>query len=883
MSRYIRTLKPWPLGTPLPGDGLFVLYDPAQDDEFKVLPEQIDGKGGNLPLNDAKSGQKFYRYRTRFEADQPGADGGAVLDELDYLTICTFAHVVVERYREDPTDLTEQPHYQELVAVFDGTPNAKKGWRDGSFQGDLIGLTLIKLEDFLVPVSTVNVPLLDPEKLDNVAGTTVHYAINSQERLFITANDGGPFPAPVDESGTGDWIPYARQVPPMAQSQAYDLSYARYVANRYPDAVVAGRMYLIKGPWDDGAADQVVSVVGVAGGFATTGTLLAGGVLSAVDVNVAAGTTAPAGGVSSFAQLQGQPRDNTALAAELDKIKLKAPQVTVAQMRNLMVFAKLDEGTPYILTDHQLTHAIPGTSDTWTGPVEPLVVYAASTSTLAVQGLSLLYPQDIIYYSITGSNYMPGTTKGYIFRRIDTLYGNDLPIDFRGVGFRRWFENFPKADHEGRTGGYTSATNNGGAYQDFPMFGFYFKCRNNVWSGLEKSVLGSDADYPIFNSINFVSDNQSRIVNSRLTNSKMLRVTLAGGTWFKELYLDNSGLYDVKAPHYQDINFFSGSLKDSTVIGRTIEGNEVGFSIDTSSITNEVIAGKKYIKGAEYAPGGAGAHTPPIFVAQDLAAYTLTVRPGLNYRYTELEASLNIATVTPTAVTAAMVQADGSIVLNTGAVDRAAGTVGVRARLAGGRAASAWTTNPQPFTAAATSPKPVNGLEFNTDGETAQRMSFAVPAEPAWGISVWFKRRTAWAESAYFFDARGAVSADVYVLDSNGVGVTITPGGSSALPGANLRYLNTGQFIRLFINGTGPVSAGVLQFFERYTGGEPMLEIELSDLRFYGRNFTAAEMADSTSASTDGLLRRYALESTSTGSVAQDLSGSNVNGTLTGF
>ena len=1006
--------------------------------EFRVPLSRLPGaEGADLPTNSAKSGQKFYRYRTRAEADQPGADGGAVLEELDYLTICTYAHVVVERYREDPTDLTEVPHYQELVAVYDGTPDAKKGCRDGSFEGDLIGLTLIKLEDFLVPVSTVNVPLLDPEKLDNVAGVTVHYPVNGQELLFLTANNGGPFAAPTDSSGTNNWIPQARQVPPTALSQAYDLPYARYVASGYSDAVVVpGRLYLIKGGWDNGAPDQVVSVEGVQGGFATTGSLLVGGVLSAVSVNVAAGTTAPLGGgaggaptwqpgkqtASALVWWQGKlyrtkqditsgqssPDGNTQyydlvsdpalLALHTQQLAALGTTVSLTYSQAVLLAGqnKLDVTRLYALT-YTPRHTIAGTSDVHIGQPETLLLRARSSSAFNQMGLSQTYG-DTVWYDPTNSGRLPGSTEGAVIRRFDALYNNDLEIDFRNVVFRRWLVDLAVPDFNGATTAYVSAVDNGRPYRDYPILGYYFKCRNNRWTGFAQTRIAQSATISIFDYLNFVSinDEDSRTLNTQFTNAVVRGVTVHSGAWIDGLKIENGQLLDSYAVRVAQRTFFGGTISNSTISGKVVTTEETGFTVIRSALTIQPLAGTTYIDSQPYGGGGGGstiftgtyqapttgeqtitkagatwfgsvgistvggrsislapgpqvaggpapgytfvagqltildaagvqandvityeyatgavsggtasvktvngvgpdaagnvtvptsggAHAQPIFVSQDAAAYKLTVRPAENYRYTELEASLNIATVTPTAIAASMVQPDGSIVLNTGAVDRAAGTVGVRARLAGGRAASPWTTNPQAYVAAATSPKPTAGLDFNSDGVTNQRMAIPLPALAEWGMSVWFKRRTAWAESAYFFDARGGVSSDVYVLDSLGAGVTITPGGSSALPGANLRYLNTGQFIRLFINGTGPVSAGTLQFFERFTGGEPLLEIELSDLRFYGRNFTAAEMADSTSASSDGLIRRYALDSTTTGSVLVDISGANVNGSLSGF
>lgn len=78
-------------------------------------------------------------------------------------------------------------------------------------------------------------------------------------------------------------------------------------------------------------------------------------------------------------------------------------------------------------------------SHLYTADVEVLIVFAITTTELAPEAYSETYPQDILYYSFTNDQaVVPGCTKGYIYRRIDTLQNNDFPFDFRNVKFRRW-------------------------------------------------------------------------------------------------------------------------------------------------------------------------------------------------------------------------------------------------------------------------------------------------------------------------------------------------------------------------------------------------------------------------------------------------------------
>lgn len=71
--------------------------------------------------------------------------------------------------------------------------------------------------------------------------------------------------------------------------------------------------------------------------------------------------------------------------------------------------------------------------------IEPLLITAVSSTKLSVKGRSTVYGNDEIYYDIVSNQEMvPGCTKGYIYRRVDTLKNNDIGFDYRNVKFRRW-------------------------------------------------------------------------------------------------------------------------------------------------------------------------------------------------------------------------------------------------------------------------------------------------------------------------------------------------------------------------------------------------------------------------------------------------------------
>ena len=121
----------------------------------------------------------------------------------------------------------------------------------------------------------------------------------------------------------------------------------------------------------------------------------------------------------------------------------EAISLTYSELSTLVNGNTLVPGQKYLINDYQTVHIIPNTSDINTGPIEPLLVTASSTNTLEPIAYSTLFPQDIIYYNIENDqNIVSGSTtessKGYIYRRIDTIKNNDIGFDYRNVKFRRW-------------------------------------------------------------------------------------------------------------------------------------------------------------------------------------------------------------------------------------------------------------------------------------------------------------------------------------------------------------------------------------------------------------------------------------------------------------
>jgi len=113
-------------------------------------------------------------------------------------------------------------------------------------------------------------------------------------------------------------------------------------------------------------------------------------------------------------------------------------EVTYAELAALISGSDLIQGRQYLITDYRTVHTIPNTVDTNTGTLEPLIVTALSTTDLEPVAYSTTHKDDIVYYDPVNNSKVNGSTKGCIYRRIDTVNNSDIPFDWREVKFRRW-------------------------------------------------------------------------------------------------------------------------------------------------------------------------------------------------------------------------------------------------------------------------------------------------------------------------------------------------------------------------------------------------------------------------------------------------------------
>lgn len=107
-------------------------------------------------------------------------------------------------------------------------------------------------------------------------------------------------------------------------------------------------------------------------------------------------------------------------------------EITYSALFDKVLNEALIPGKKYLITDYKTDFNLNISGDYYgDAPIKPLLVTAMSDDQLEPTAIELSHPKDIIYYSINGSSYMPGSTKGCITRRIDTEKNISVPFDFR--------------------------------------------------------------------------------------------------------------------------------------------------------------------------------------------------------------------------------------------------------------------------------------------------------------------------------------------------------------------------------------------------------------------------------------------------------------------
>ena len=207
----------------------------------------------------------------------------------------------------------------------------------------------------------------------------------------------------------------------------------------------------------------------------------------------------------------------------IEKKIFTATSVTYLQLKKLLDSSSLVPNSKYLITDFQTLHIIPNTTEkndtNKVIPVENLLLTATSNNTFEPIVTSLQYPDDIIYYDITGN-----MSKTY-----DDI---DLPTDHKGWIWKRTAGNIT-AHHD-------------------------FVCVHRTWHAdwSPFTLHPSDTDVPMLS-------NTSITAGTHSTNESAITVTTNGN------YTDTFPYYD-KARPIDIINSRHkgefGRLKDNVVL-----------------------------------------------------------------------------------------------------------------------------------------------------------------------------------------------------------------------------------------------------------------------------------------------------------------------------
>ena len=167
-------------------------------------------------------------------------------------------------------------------------------------------------------------------------------------------------------------------------------------------------------------------------------------------------------------------------------------EVTYNELVNLKNTSSLVKGQNYLLTDYMTTYTQPVTRVTKnSGVIEPLIITATDVNKLHNVCKSTLYPQDIVYYEITGDigngKGTEGFTKGKIYRRIDTIRNNDIGTDWRHIKYKK--DSVEKLLFENYTNVYHNKIETYSLFNNTLGSNFYY---NTIGDGFFNNRIGND-------------------------------------------------------------------------------------------------------------------------------------------------------------------------------------------------------------------------------------------------------------------------------------------------------------------------------------------------------------------------------------------------------
>jgi hypothetical protein len=265
-------------------------------------------------------------------------------------------------------------------------------------------------------------------------------------------------------------------------------------------------------------------------------------------------------------------------------------EVTYTELLNLISTNTLIAGRQYLITDFQTAHYIQfsdniGDEEIHTGAIEPMLVQAVSSSELATEIWSTVYPTDKITWKpiFNDRDYdaVLGQSTGVITSRYDTLLKLYRDYDWRNVIFRRW-------ETVSGSGDYNNYTDTGFAFQDFTPFNLILGAFDvSVGSGLELGQIGLGLPYQLDNVV-FQLD------------CVVSKVSLGAASTFQEIFavnnidilLDQLCLLEFTNNNikYVQSNLFEGDVRNNTLM--ELSSNDISDdflgNIGVSFVENQI-------------------------------------------------------------------------------------------------------------------------------------------------------------------------------------------------------------------------------------------------------------------------------------------------------
>lgn len=255
-------------------------------------------------------------------------------------------------------------------------------------------------------------------------------------------------------------------------------------------------------------------------------------------------------------------------------------EITYAELLLLIAGNLLDPGCQYLIIDYQTIEIIPNTLVPVVGPIEPLIIKAATTNSIDQLAISQTFPSDEIYYEVFDSRIAPPPgNKGRIIYRIDVV-SNVTFYDWRTIPFRRWE----------LLGNFTSITDNGNAFIDrftfnqvyvpgtFNLAPFCFNNRIGPITDVGITFLGAPIDLlnnTIFDGFAANNSLEEECFNNTLGN---------GGEPIADNELSLGFINNVIGDNM--INNHTGLVFSDNTAGPNFIGNRIGFQCGLNQFGN---------------------------------------------------------------------------------------------------------------------------------------------------------------------------------------------------------------------------------------------------------------------------------------------------------